>query len=237
VISRKSRASNTLEVQELAVFEPKTGKWLAGALSMSLARGDRKVMIGPSGAGKTSLVRALGGVWPYGTGEIRIPTGASMLVLPQQVYIPIGTLENALAYPNDVQAYPKHHYAEILIAVGLQGLVDQIEVEATWQERLSGGERQRIAIARALLSMPDFLILDEATSALDEASEAAILDLMEGRLPNTAILMVAHRSSVIRRYVDVVEVRRPVHDMVLDAPDRGDASPSHEPGVQAVPAF
>ena len=131
------------------------------------------MLIGPSGSGKSTLFRAVAGIWPYACGDIAEPR-ASLMLLPQRPYVPIGALRNALSYPASPEAFSEAALREALAAVGLEALADRLDAIDNWQMRLSGGEQQRLAIARALLAAPDWLFLDEATSALDEASEDQI---------------------------------------------------------------
>jgi len=190
-----SEGSGSLHVEELAVGLP-SGKEIVRLTDFAIQPGDRVLVTGPSGSGKTSLFRALGGVWPFGTGTIRVPKGASVLVLPQQPYLPLGTLRGALAYPGGRGAFTEDDIDGVLDAVGLGALRDQLDTTAYWADKLSGGEQQRLSIARALLQKPQWLFLDEATSALDEASEAMLYRLLIEKLPDTAIVSIGHRSSL-----------------------------------------
>jgi putative ATP-binding cassette transporter len=162
---------------------------------------------GPSGSGKTSLFRALGGVWPFGTGTIRIPEGARLLVLPQRPYLPLGSLRGALAYPGPEDAFTPAEIEDVLTATGLAHLRDQLEETAYWADRLSGGEQQRLSIARALLQKPHWLFLDEATSALDEASESTLYRLLLESLPDTAIVSIGHRASLVQFHTRFFELK------------------------------
>jgi putative ATP-binding cassette transporter len=174
------------------------GREVVRTPALAFAPTDRVLVTGPTGSGKTTLFRALGGVWPFGKGAIHEPENARVLVLPQRAYLPIGSLKGTLTYPRPPEAYDDAAVGEALAAVGLGHLVPHLEEEHHWQNRLSGGEQQRIGLARALLQKPDFLLLDEATSALDEPSEAAIYELIGRRLPQTAIISIGHRSSLTR---------------------------------------
>jgi putative ATP-binding cassette transporter len=192
-----SDGGDALHVEDLAVSVP-SGQEIVRVKYLSIELGERVLVTGPSGSGKTSLFRALGGVWPFGEGSIRIPKGANLLVLPQRPYLPLGTLRGALAYPGPENSFTPKEIDEVIDAVGLSDLRDELDVTAYWADKLSGGEQQRLSIARALLQKPDWLFLDEATSALDEPAESELYRLLLTRLPNAAIVSIGHRSSLIQ---------------------------------------
>lgn len=185
-----------LHADDLVVSLP-DGQEIVRASGLAIGPAERVLVTGPSGSGKTSLFRALGGVWPFGSGRIRIPHGASLLVLPQKPYVPLGTLRGALAYPGPLDAFTPAEIDEVLRAAGLEHLRDMLDETAYWADRLSVGEQQRLSIARALLQKPDWLFLDEATSALDETSEAMLYRILLERLAETAIVSIGHRSSLV----------------------------------------
>ena len=192
-----SDGGDALHVEDLAVNVP-SGEEIVRVKDLSIELGERVLVTGPSGSGKTSLFRALGGVWPFGEGSIRIPKGANVLVLPQRPYLPLGTLRGALAYPGPENSFTPKEIDEVIDAVGLSDLRDELDVTSYWADKLSGGEQQRLSIARALLQKPDWLFLDEATSALDEPAESELYRLLLKRLPNAAIVSIGHRSSLIQ---------------------------------------
>jgi putative ATP-binding cassette transporter len=163
---------------------------------VTLRPGESTLLTGPSGSGKSTLFRAIAGIWPFGRGDIAVPRGASMMLLPQRPYIPIGTLRGAVTYPGIAGTYGDTAVGEALRAVRLPHLVEHVDREDNWSQRLSGGEQQRLAIARALLAKPDWLFLDEATAALDEPTEEAIYRMLRERLPDTTIVSIGHRSTL-----------------------------------------
>jgi putative ATP-binding cassette transporter len=118
------------------------------------------------------------------------------MMLPQRPYFPIATLASAVIYPAEPGAFANERIIEAIAAVRLPKLVERIGEEAHWNRMLSLGEQQRLGIARALLHQPDFLFLDEATASLDEASEAALYQLLETRLPTCTIVSIGHRSTL-----------------------------------------
>ncbi|MBW8743850.1 MAG: ABC transporter ATP-binding protein/permease [Sphingomonas sp.] len=163
--------------------------------SMDVARGDRLLVKGQSGIGKSMLMRALAGLWPFGSGTIVWPSGSAMF-LPQKTYVPSGSLEAALAYPAPAGAYRDEELVRVLCAVRLPHLATQLRDDQDWDRILSPGEQQRLSAARALLSRPDFLFLDEATSALDPELERELYTTLIEWLPDTAIVSVAHRPAL-----------------------------------------
>ncbi len=149
-----------------------------------------------AGAGKSTLIRAIAGIWPFGRGEIRVPRGARLLVLPQKPYLPIGSLRDVVSYPRPAGGVDDALLREALEAVGLPGLAGRLDEDGHWALQLSPGEQQRIAFARVLIQKPDWLFLDEATSAVDEATEARLYHLLRERLPGTALFSVGHRGTL-----------------------------------------
>ena len=174
-----------------------TGKTLVAADGVSIAPREQVLVTGPSGSGKSTLFRAIAGIWPFGKGKVSVPADARPMTLPQRPYLPIGSLAAAVSYPAEASAFDPARIRELLIAVGLPAMADRLEEHAHWNRMLSLGEQQRIGIARALLHAPDFLFLDEATASLDEPAEAALYKLLHERLPNTTIISIGHRSTLV----------------------------------------
>jgi putative ATP-binding cassette transporter len=178
------------------------GKILRPNISLAATPGEALLITGASGLGKSTLLRAIAGIWPFGRGRIRVGEGRS-LFLPQRPYLPLGTLADTLAYPRAAAELSRDSLVEALRAVGLSHLVDQLGDEANWAQRLSIGEQQRLAFARVLLARPEIVFLDEATSALDEAAEIALYRLLREAPWKPTIVSVGHHGT-LRRFHDTV---------------------------------
>jgi putative ATP-binding cassette transporter len=198
--------ANAIAIDQLHVRLPNS-QALVDAERLVLSRGERILVTGPSGAGKSTLMRAITGIWPFGSGRVSVPKNADVMLLPQRPYFPVATLAAALSYPSRLGTYDNARLAEVLTAVGLPQWSTRLDQEMHWNRMLSVGEQQRLAVARALLQEPDYLFLDESTASLDEASEAMLYRLMQERLKTTTIVSIGHRATLgafHRRHVEVV---------------------------------
>jgi putative ATP-binding cassette transporter len=173
------------------------GRQLLTNANANIAAGDKVMLSGRSGSGKSTLLRAMGGLWLDGHGAVKLPAQRS-LFLPQKPYLPIGTLREALSYPQLPEVYPAQRFAEVLETCRLSHLIPRLDESNHWQRMLSPGEQQRVAFARALLYAPQWLYLDEATSAMDEEDEAVLYQALLDELPGLTLLSIGHRSSLKR---------------------------------------
>ena len=211
-------------LDDVAVLLP-NGQALLEDVDLDIRPGQRIVLQGPSGSGKTTLFRVLAGIWPFGRGRIRVPADARVLFLPQKPYIPVGSLREALTYPDPVEAHGDAEILEALALCQLDHLADRLDETAIWSLTLSGGEQQRLSFARALLVRPDWLFLDEATSALDEASETALYQLLAERLPDATVVSIAHKPGVARFHEARLRID-PVRRRVVQEPLEAAAEPA-----------
>ncbi|TMJ33196.1 MAG: ABC transporter ATP-binding protein/permease [Alphaproteobacteria bacterium] len=175
---------------------------------VELPKGRATLISGASGSGKSTLFRALAGIWPFGRGHVNIPAGARVLFLPQKPYIPIGTLRDAVKYPDEHSAATDAEIVAALQAAQLGHLVPRLDEDAHWSNILSGGEQQRLAIARALVFKPDWLFMDEATASLDEPAEAAIYRALKERLPDATMVSIGHRPTLRQWHDRRLELQR-----------------------------
>jgi putative ATP-binding cassette transporter len=187
--------SNVISIERLNVRLPNREP-LVNAEHIVLSPGERVLVTGPSGIGKSTLFRAITGIWPFGSGRILVPKDAKVVLLPQRPYFPLASLAAAVSYPARLGTFDEARLAEVLTAVGLAEWADRLDEEEHWNRMLSLGEQQRLAIARAILQQPDFLFLDEATASLDEAAEASLYRLLHERLKGATIVSIGHRSTL-----------------------------------------
>lgn len=160
---------------------------------VAIEPGERVLVAGESGTGKSTLVRAIAGLWPWGDGSVEFQKDGRVFMLPQKPYVPAGTLRRAVTYPAPAEDWDERQVGDALDKVGLGHLKERIEEDAPWDQTLSGGEKQRLAFARLLLHKPDIIVLDEATSALDPPSQDAIMTLINDELKEATVISVAHR--------------------------------------------
>src|SRR5262249_25826054 len=179
---------------------------------IELAAGEETLVTGQSGTGKSTLLRALAGVWPHARGRIEMPASARILILPQRPYLPEGPLRDAITFPHVVPVQEGARIVPLLAELGLSALAERLDERAHWQRRLSLGEQQRLTVIRAILLQPDWLLLDEATASLDEPAERMVYRLLREHLPRATIISVGHRSTLRalhRRSIDIGPSLRP----------------------------
>ena len=169
------------------------GTAVVSRATAEIGPGERVLITGPSGSGKSTLMRAIAGLWPWGSGTILLPPREQMMFMPQRPYLPLGTLGSAVTYPAPPGRFPASEVVEVLGRVGLEELVPMLDVEERWDKALSIGQQQRLAFARLLLQRPRWVFLDEATSALDEDNQMRVMAIFDRDLPETAVISIGHR--------------------------------------------
>jgi putative ATP-binding cassette transporter len=169
------------------------GSVVIAEASAEIRAGERVLVKGESGTGKSTLFRAFAGIWPWGSGEIHMPPREATTFMPQRPYLPLGTLRGALSYPNPPESVSDSAGKEALERVGLTHLQEKLEEDGRWDQVLSLGEQQRLAFARLLIQKPRWIFMDEATAALDEENQDAMMQLILEELPKSALISIGHR--------------------------------------------
>ena len=196
-----------LSLERVTVFTPSHEHLLVRELTLAVRPGEGLVIAGTSGTGKSSLLRAIAGLWTAGSGVVTRPGGSDMLFLPQQPYLPLGDLRCQLTYPHTDRDISDEELLQWLDRVGLPTLAESfggLGAELDWSRVLSVGEQQRVAFARALIVKPRYLLLDEATSALDAGNE----ERLYGQLAGLSItpVSVSHHPAVLKHHHRVLEL-------------------------------
>jgi len=193
-VDRIAEARADIAIEALDVTLPDGGA-LYRTDALTLSAGEHTLLRGPSGSGKSTFFRMLSGIWPFGRGRIRLPAAAPMF-LPQRPYLPLGTLDAALCYPDEPTTFDAAAKRAALEAADLPQLVERLDEERAWAQTLSPGEQQRLAFARLFLRKPAWAFLDEATAALDAGTEARLYTRLLERLPDMAVLSIGHRPTL-----------------------------------------
>ena len=191
IVVHPATESDRLVMRELGVARP-DGEMLVAEAEVEILRAERVLIRGQSGSGKSTIMRAVAGVWPWGRGAIHLPTGA-ITFMPQKPYFPLGTLRDIMLYTAAPEGISDEALKDMLHRVGLDHLRDRLDETERWDHILSGGEQQRVAFARVLVHKPAWIFMDEATSALDEAGQENVMKLLIEELPETSVVSIGHR--------------------------------------------
>lgn len=169
------------------------GNVVIGEANAEIHAGEKVLIVGESGTGKSTLFRAIAGLWPWGSGTIRVPERSHMMFMPQRPYLPLGTLRAAVAYPAAAKNFGDAALIKALETAGLPHLATRLDEEERWDRILSLGEQQRLAFARLLLQRPRWVFMDEATAALDEENQDRLMTLFREELAESALISIGHR--------------------------------------------
>lgn len=228
----QSLPGDHLALDALTLYTPQYERMLIKALTLSLKPGDALLITGDSGCGKSSLLRAIAGLWRTGTGVIHHPPLDDIFFLPQQPYMQYGTLRSQLIYPSIKASLGDERLLQILEEVHLAALANRVgglDAVHDWAKLLSVGEQQRLAFGRVLVRQPAIVILDEATSALDSSNENSLYERL--RASGTTLISIAHRAAVLRHHTHVLRLTgqgawelHPASGYRFDSPASGDAN-------------
>ena len=183
-----------ISIEDLEIASP-AGATMLQEKKIEIKAGERVLIVGESGTGKTLLFRALAGLWPWGAGRVAHPRGEELLYMPRTPYFPPGTLREALAYPSAIEAFETAAYARALVRLKLERLVALLDVSRRWDHELSEDEQQTLAFARVALHAPPWVLIDEVLDSLDEDARQDILDLFVKDLSHTAVIHIGRADS------------------------------------------
>jgi putative ATP-binding cassette transporter len=206
-IEIKQSESGQLELADVEV-KLHTGRKLIADTDLIIAPGEMVMVTGKSGIGKSTLLRAIAGLWPWGAGTILVPQGAQIAFASQRPYLPVGTLKAALAYPKVPSDVPDEVVVRALELCDMKALASRLQEHAAWDRILSGSELQCVSFARLLIQKPSIIILDEATSALDEEMQGRLMELFKSELSEASVISVAHSPSVAQYYSRHINLSR-----------------------------
>ncbi|MBK6595055.1 MAG: ABC transporter ATP-binding protein/permease [Burkholderiales bacterium] len=203
----QTEVGDHLALDALTLYTPQYERLLVKELSLTLKPGDGLLITGDSGCGKSSLLRAIAGLWQSGTGVIRQPPLEDVFFLPQQPYMQVGSLRSQLIYPSLETSLSDARLLEILDEVHMEELAERVgglDAVEDWGKLLSVGEQQRLAFGRVLVRQPSIVIVDEGTSALDSSNENSLYERL--RSAGTTIISIAHRPAVLRHHTHVLRL-------------------------------
>ncbi len=216
----ESVQSDGFALTDMTLFIPNGARTLLSDLNFYLDKGENLVIVGRSGVGKSSLLRAIAGLWTEGRGRVQRPSLDDIFFLPQKPYMLLGSLRSQLLYPRLDRIVHDRELQDVLDVVHLPDLVERVgglDVELDWGDVLSLGEQQRLAFARLLVNHPRFAVLDEATSALDVANESNLYKKLQEL--GVQYISVGHRTTILAFHNRVLDLQGPAHWRLLPVDD------------------
>ncbi len=194
-----------LKIEDLQIETP-DGKILIQNFGMEVNNADRVLIQGKPGVGKSTLLKTLNRLWPYASGNIYYKPGLKSLFISQKPYLPKVNLKEAICYPKAHNLPSDDEISRILILCDLESLIPQLYLIHDWGSHLSLGEQQKLVFARIIINRPDIIYLDEVTSSLDERSEAELYLFLNSALPDSLVISVGHRNSLLRFHNQIINL-------------------------------
>lgn len=199
---RRQESAVGLQLEDVEISLP-TGRVLLSHMNCTIRQGERVIIKGPSGRGKSTLLRVLAGFWPYAKGSLAVSPKEETMFIPQRPYMPMGTLLEATAYPNGTA--DRQTLESLLDDCGLSHLRKDLDTEGDWSHILSLGEQQKLAFVRIFLRQPKYVFLDEATSAMDEETENHLYGRLAA-IPGMTIISIGHRSTLDKWHTRILPI-------------------------------
>src|SRR5450631_3686119 len=178
-----------IRIEDLEIASP-AGCTMLKEKKVQIKAGERILIVGESGTGKTLLFRALAGLWPWGAGRVGHPRGEELHFMPRTPYLPPGTLREILAYPSKAETFEGSAYANALVRLKLDRRVPMLDAPERWDRNLSEDEQQTLAFARVVLHAPPWVLIDEVLDSLDADARQGILDIFAKDLAHTGVIYI-----------------------------------------------
>jgi putative ATP-binding cassette transporter len=204
-ISIEDGSAGKFVIDKLEIASP-SGATMLKESHAELKAGERVLIVGEAGTGRTLLFRALAGLWPWGAGHIVRPGGEPMQYMPRAAYLPPGSLRDVLAYPADVEQFKKNQFVKALERLQLSRLIPMLDQTKRWEQDLNETEQQQLSFARLVLQVPPWLLIDEALDALDARTLDTVKDMFAHELKHTALIHIGSDQSAGEFYSRVLHL-------------------------------
>ncbi len=227
--------ADKFNLENLQVATP-TGCTMLSERHVEIGLGDRVLIVGESGTGKTLLFRAIAGLWPWGSGRVALPMSDSVMFMTRQPYVPLGTLRAALTYPSSKTNYKDEELVAALDSIGLNHLSSSLDRIARWERELTDDEQQCLVFTRILLHKPHWVVIDEALEALEDDARNRVISLFNDGLKNAAVIYIGRRETKTHFFARVLHLIKDPHGSCF-IPDLSAASggrPTDAPAVRSV---
>jgi putative ATP-binding cassette transporter len=209
-------------IYDLEIASP-AGATMLEEKQVQINAGERVLIVGESGTGKTLLFRTLAGLWPWGAGRITHPKGEELLYMPRRPYLPPGTLREVLAYPSSVENFEAGAYEAALVRLKLDRLVPMLDQFQRWDRDLSEDEQQIVAFARVVLHAPPWVLIDEVLDALEEDARGTAIEIFTKDLTHTSVIHIGRADAHDHLFSKVLHL---VKDPTLRRLDTAAAQPA-----------
>jgi putative ATP-binding cassette transporter len=194
-----------ITIENLEIASP-AGCTLLAERKVEVKAGERVLIVGEPGTGKTLLFRALAGLWPWGAGRVLHPKGEELFYMPRTPYLPPGTLREALAYPSSVEKFATPDYQRALNRLDLASLEPMLDISKRWDRELSEDEQQRLAFASLLLHAPHWVLIDEVLDALDDETLQCVAEVLTKDLLHSGVIYIGRGEAQVRLFARVVHL-------------------------------